>query len=322
MLRTDDFEEDKNVANIVKLLGERGFDIYRTDAGNKVVSLRIASYYIALLALQQKGGYDFTPGMIFPMVKTQRDVHFMRDEITPQALDIVSEYLDVKPNDITLQLDTGPMIETAEACDNIDSIMVDPKTRLISVGNSDLTASVLSRDFAIDIKRGDKHFGQFFFSLKPSVCKKYEEIIEAVSIWNDKYPDNVKRIGFCGAQATLDEFVLLASFLAKKYDNVPIYISVPSGIVPLISFFLLHIEDKDLDVFEQGIGFKTQQLASDKAREIHERIRKSKKYKEHVDARLESIQRLGIKRVEHDSCQTVQPRYYRRDIESAINSAA
>ena len=322
VLRTDDFEEDKSVAGIVKLLGAGGFDIYRTEAGKRVVSLRIASYYIALISLARKDGYAFTPGMIFPMVKTERDVRFMRDEITPLAKSIVAEYLNIEQGKILVQIDTGPMVETVEACDNIDSLMVDPNTKIISVGNSDLTESVLSRDFGIAIKRGDKHFAQFFSSLKPSVCEKYEAVVEAVSIWNAKHPDNIKRVGFCGAQATLDEFILFAYFLSKKYDTVPMYISVPPGIVPLISFFLSHVENKDLEIFDEGIGFKTQQLAHDKAHAIYSRIRATTKYKQFVDARLESIQRLGIERIQNDNDQTAQRHEYRLNIESTIDSAA
>ena len=322
VLRTDDFEEDKSVADIVRLLGKSGFDIYRTEVGRKVVALRIASYYIALISLERKGGYAFTPGMIFPMVKTERDVRFIRNEITPLAKSIVSEYLNIEPGKMLVRIDTGPMVETVEACDNIDSLMVDPNTKIISIGNSDLTESVLSREFGIDIKRGDKHFAQFFSSLKPSVCERYKAVVEAVSIWNAEHPDNIKRVGFCGAQATLDEFILFASFLAKKYDNIPMYISVPPGIVPSISFFLSHAEGNDLEIFDEGIGFKTQQLAHDKALAIYSRIRGTTKYKQFVDARLESIQRLGIERINNDNDQTAQRQKYRPNIESAINSAA
>ncbi len=322
VLRTDDFEEDKNVAGIVKLLGKSGFDIYRTDAGRRVIAARIASYYVALISLARKSGYAFIPGMIFPMVKTQRDVRFMRDEIIPIAKSIVLEYLDIDPDKTSVQIDTGPMVETVEACDNIDSIMVDPHTKIISVGNSDLTESVLSRDFGIDIKRGDKYFAQFFSSLKPSVCERYEAVVEAASIWNEKHPDNIKRVGFCGAQATLDEFVLFASFLTKKYDNVPIYISVPPGIVPSIVFFLAHVESNDLEIFNKGIGFKTQQLANDKVRAVYSRIRTTEKYKQFVDARLKSIQRLGIGRIKNNNNRPAQRRKYRPSIESAISSAA
>jgi hypothetical protein len=48
ILRTDDIEFDKDIAGIANLLKTVGFDLYRNPIGQKIITLRIAGYYIAL----------------------------------------------------------------------------------------------------------------------------------------------------------------------------------------------------------------------------------------------------------------------------------
>jgi phosphoenolpyruvate-protein kinase (PTS system EI component) len=291
IMRTDDFEADKNTADTMRLLGKSGFDLYRTDIGKAILTLRIAGYYIALKRLQDEGGYAFSPGMIFPMVKQQGDMHFIREEIMPEARKTVNEYIGIESYDAreSTPISTGPMIETVEAYDNCDSIKVDPETDIISVGNSDFTASVLSREFGIAIDRNDRHFAKAFSSLKPEVCRKYYDITDAVSDWNTTHPENPKTMGFCGAQAGQVDFILFASFLQKEFKNVSMHVSVSPGMAPLIYFFMQHITDEDLAIFRQGIGFKTHQLASEKVSGIYARIRQGRLYKEQVTDRLKSV---------------------------------
>jgi phosphoenolpyruvate-protein kinase (PTS system EI component) len=326
IIRTDDFEEDKNTANIVEALDAKGFDLYKTAVGKEIVTLRIAGYYIALAQIQKEGGYAFEPGMIFPMVKEERDMHFMREEVIPQARNIAVEHIGAVDDSALPHIKRGPMIETVEACDNLDHIIVDKETSVLSVGNSDLTASVLSRNLGIDINRGDRHFRLFFSTLKPSMCGKYFAITEAVSVWNAGNAQNPKALGFCGAQATTEEFILFACFLQREFDNVPIYISVPSNFVPLADFFVAHITEKDLDIFAHGIGFKAQQLAHNKAREIHARIKETNLYKQQIEIRLKDIQSLGIESIgqEPKALQAFRASLldYKQNIKEAIDSAA
>jgi len=277
--------------------------------------------------------------MIFPMVKEQRDVYFMRKDVIPEAQKIAVDYIQADGGNALMQISTGPMVETIEACDNIDYIIVDPETSVISVGNSDLTASVLSREFGLDINRSDSYFSSFFMTLQPSVCKKYIAIAESVARWNRAHPNNIKVLGFCGAQATSEEFILFACALKRKInkdfnnddkeghvDVLPMYFSVPPRVAPLVDFFVSHILDEDLDIFEQGIGFKTQQLAHEKVKEIHARIKETPLYGQEVDARLKKIQRLGIAGQEQDTEVASVPRAHSLDhqqtIDLAVGSAA
>lgn len=223
-------------------------------------------------------GYRFSPVMIFPMVKQQRDVQFMRDKVIPQARRLAGEYINNDSQRTLPAIAVGPMLETVEAYDNLDFLVEDEKTSLISIGTSDFTQSVFSRETGLDITRGDVYFEAFFTTLKPNTCRKYYEIAQAVSAWNEDYPRNPKVLGFCGAQAETEEFMLFVSFLQKEFKNVNMYISVSANMVPQAELFIECITDADLKIFEKEPGFKTHQLAVGKARGIRERIRKSREY--------------------------------------------
>jgi hypothetical protein len=270
------------------LLDENGTSAVVTDEFLLRVEYAIAEMFTP------RGSTQLEPGMIFPMVKEQHDMKFMRTEVIPAAENVAIRYLCLDNRASLAHISTGLMCETITAYDNREPIMGDPATEIVSVGNTDFAQSTWSRELAVDVKRDDRFFESFFTALKPSLCEKYYTIAQMISDRNHEYPGAPKTLYFCGVQAGTDEFILFASFLQKQFNNVRIYVSVPIDIVAQAELFIDYITEDDLSIFEQGIGFKTHELAHNKAQEVNARIEQSQEYKEYAKSNSEDLIKQSI----------------------------
>jgi TPP-dependent indolepyruvate ferredoxin oxidoreductase alpha subunit len=152
-----------------------------------------------------------------------------------------------------------------------------------------------------------------------------------------EHPDNIKTLGFCGAIAEVEEFILFAAFLQKKY-NIPVYLSVHPRSVAIVDNFVNFIQDEDLGIFvapknwnaflrnKNGdwakltpeIGFKTHKFAKAKVKEIRRRIEESELYRLNVEQRVNQIKQLGV--IENGNAKPIQ--LPNAVAEHAINSGA
>jgi phosphoenolpyruvate-protein kinase (PTS system EI component) len=326
-IRTFDIEEDKN-KEILESMPEQqratGFDFYRTNIGKQVLIMQLAAILYASYAYDTQNE-DIDLRVMFPMVKSDSDLQWIWSEVLPEVKKRVQDMLENNfghglTDDFHNTFESvtwGAMVENIEAVQNIDEIVADPMIRFISIGNNDLTGSVLSQVFGIPISRDDKHFGKFFFELMPSVLEHVEKVAQAISAYNAEHPDNEKWMGSCGAIAGKETYVLFKLFLLYKY-NIPGYVSVPPDMMPIMEYFRRHVDEGHIKIFDRGIGFRTDNDAARAVSSIYAAVKALPEYREAVEKKIREEARLfGIPTVSSPSVSDDM-----RNIHQAVSAAA
>jgi phosphoenolpyruvate-protein kinase (PTS system EI component) len=329
-IRTFDMQRDKNSVILSAMPDDQqeiGFGFYKTEFGQQILIMQIAAILNSFYQHNSKNK-KISLGVMFPMVSGGEDLRWLWQYIVPEAQQLALQYVMGRENldaasrkmqDVNAIFKSvlwGAMVESRQAVENIDEIVQDPNINFISIGNNDLTASILSGVLDFTISRDDKHFGRLFFELMPSVVEAIEKIVQSVSAYNLKNANNVKTLGFCGAIAGTEKFVLYALFLSKTY-NIPVYISISPDMIPVMHHFSGHATDDDLSFFRSKPGFHTEQRAVQAVGDIYAKIRNSPEYVKEVTSRVGQDARLfGLPQVPGGNS------LYKQKTAQAISSAA